>query len=147
MRREEIHLTLHLYKGSLRTSYWPSRRPSSRRTSSTTPPSKARCQIWIRQASFYHPNLKSSPNSGFFPPSQLSFCFWLSTDDGDNYGTPLSYATAEEDNELTLTDYSGFVLAVAGRKVVTDVAANSGEWTAICVSWYEQLNACLALEF
>ena len=71
----------------------------------------------------------------------------MSTDDGDNYGTPLSYATDEEDNELTLTDYSGFVLAVAGRKVVTDVAANNGEWTAICVSWYEQLKACLALEF
>ena len=140
-------MTLQSYKGSRRTSSWPSRRPTSRRTSSTTPPSTERCQIWIRQASFYHPNLKSSPNSVFLPPSQLSFCFWLSTDDGDNYGTPLSYATAEEDNELTLTDYSGFVLAVAGRKVVTDVAANGGDWTAICVSWYEQLKACLALEF
>ena len=94
-------------------------------------------------------SFESSPISfkfrSFLP--QLSFCFWLSTDDGDNYGTPLSYATAEEDNELTLTDYSGFVLAVAGRKVVTDVAANGGDWTAICVSWYKQLNACVALEF
>ena len=85
--------------------------------------------------------MKSAPNSDFksdqhFLPPQLSFCFWLSTDDGDNYGTPLSYATAAEDNELTLTDYSGFVLAVAGRKVVTDVAANDGDWNAICVSWY-----------
>ena len=71
----------------------------------------------------------------------------MSTDDGDNYGTPLSYATHEEDNALTLTDYSGFVLAVAGRKVVTDVAANSGDWTAICVSWYEQLKACVVVKF
>ena len=86
----------------------------------------------------------SSSALSFLP--QLSFCFWLSTEDGDNYGTPLSYATAEEDNELTLTDYSGFVLAVAGRKVVTDVAANGGDWTAICVSWYEQLKACVVVE-
>ena len=57
-----------------------------------------------------HQNLKSAPNSDFKSarhclPPQLSFCFWLSTDDGDNYGTPLSYATTAEDNELTLTDY------------------------------------------
>ena len=40
-----------------------------------------------------------------------------------------------QDNELTLTDYSGFVLAVSGHKVVTDVKANDGTWNNICVTW------------
>ena len=50
----------------------------------------------------------------------------MQTEDRDNYGTPFSYATKHEDNELTITDYNGFVLSVAGEKVVTDVTANDG---------------------
>ena len=38
----------------------------------------------------------------------------MSTDDKGNYGTPLSYATFEEDNEITFTDPFGFVLSVKG---------------------------------
>ena len=57
------------------------------------------------------------------------------SEDKDNYGTPFSYATKEEDNELTITDYSGFVISVAGEKVVTDVTANDGLWHFICVVW------------
>ena len=43
----------------------------------------------------------------------------MSTADSDNYGTVLSYATEEEDNEITFTDYGGFVLAVKGNSSVT----------------------------
>ena len=46
---------------------------------------------------------------------QFSFCFWMKTDDLANYGTVLSYATETEDNELTFTDYGGFVLSVKGK--------------------------------
>ena len=43
----------------------------------------------------------------------------MNTDDLTNYGTVLSYAIENEDNELTFTDYGGFVLSVKGQKVVT----------------------------
>ena len=39
----------------------------------------------------------------------------MSSSDRDNYGTVLSYAVAEQDNEITFTDYNGFVLAVKGN--------------------------------
>ena len=39
----------------------------------------------------------------------------MKTDDLANYGTVLSYATETEDNELTFTDYGGFVLSVKGE--------------------------------
>ena len=59
----------------------------------------------------------------------------MNTNDLTNYGTVLSYAVKHEDNELTFTDYGGFVLAVKGQKVVTDITANDGTWTFLCVSW------------
>ena len=59
----------------------------------------------------------------------------MSSKDQNNYGTAFSYATENEDNELTVTDYNGFVLSVAGEKVVTDVTATDGQWHFICVSW------------
>ena len=37
--------------------------------------------------------------------------------------------------QLTITDYNGLVLSVAGEKVVTDVTATDGMWHFICVSW------------
>ena len=43
----------------------------------------------------------------------------MNTDDLTNYGTVLSYAIESEDNELTFTDYGGFVLSVKGQKVVS----------------------------
>ena len=60
----------------------------------------------------------------------------MSTTDRDNYGTVLSYAVEEEDNELVFTDYGGFVLAVGGEKVVTDVTASTeGRWEHFCADW------------
>ena len=50
----------------------------------------------------------------FSRQKQLSFCFWMSTTDLANYGTVLSYAVDNEDNELTFTDYGGFVLSIKG---------------------------------
>ena len=50
----------------------------------------------------------------------MSFCFWMNTNDKGNYGTPLSYAIQAQDNELTFTDYSGFVLSVKGWLVVVN---------------------------
>ena len=39
----------------------------------------------------------------------------MATDDKGNYGTPISYATQLEDNEITFTDPFGFVLSVKGN--------------------------------
>ena len=46
---------------------------------------------------------------------QFTFCFWMATDDKGNYGTPISYAIPQEDNEITFTDPFGFVLSVKGK--------------------------------
>ncbi|GFR11206.1 sushi, von Willebrand factor type A, EGF and pentraxin domain-containing protein 1 [Trichonephila clavata] len=67
--------------------------------------------------------------------SEVTMCFWMLTSDKLHYGTPISYATDEADNLLTLTDYSGFVLYVNMDKVVTDVTANDGHWHHICITW------------
>lgn len=71
--------------------------------------------------------------------TEFTFCFWMNTDDLANYGTVLSYATQSEDNELTFTDYGGFVLSVKGQKVVTDITANDGTWTFLCAGWKSPL--------
>ena len=44
------------------------------------------------------------------PLRQMTMCGWIKTTDQQNYGTVFSYATDDEANSLTLTDYSGFVL-------------------------------------
>ena len=31
---------------------------------------------------------------------QFTVCFWMYSEDKDNYGTPFSYATKSEDNEV-----------------------------------------------
>ncbi|CAN8010379.1 unnamed protein product, partial [Ixodes pacificus] len=67
--------------------------------------------------------------------TELTACMWLKTTDQFNYGTPLSYATDDVDNTLMFTDYSGFVLYVNGRRVVTDVTANDGYWHHVCFTW------------
>ncbi|XP_042878589.1 sushi, von Willebrand factor type A, EGF and pentraxin domain-containing protein 1-like isoform X2 [Penaeus japonicus] len=69
------------------------------------------------------------------PMNSSSVCFWMKTDDRDNYGTPFSYATDSHDNAFTITDYSGFVLYVNGDKRITDVGANDGQWHFVCVTW------------
>ena len=42
----------------------------------------------------------------------------MSTTDLANYGTVLSYAVDNEDNELTFTDYGGFVLSIKGSILI-----------------------------
>ena len=73
--------------------------------------------------------------SDWKPLEQLTLCSWISTLDKQNYGTVFSYATDDEANSLTLTDYSGFVFYVNGANVVTDVTANDGQWHLICATW------------
>ena len=36
----------------------------------------------------------------FLTSSQFTVCFWMYSEDKDNYGTPFSYATKSEDNEV-----------------------------------------------
>ncbi|XP_055850418.1 sushi, von Willebrand factor type A, EGF and pentraxin domain-containing protein 1-like, partial [Episyrphus balteatus] len=67
--------------------------------------------------------------------SEFSFCTWIKTDDSFTYGAVLSYATKDNDNAFTLTDYSGFVLYVNGNSSGSDIVANDGEWHFLCASW------------
>ena len=41
--------------------------------------------------------------------TEITVAFWMKTADKDNYGTPISYATDNNDNAFTITDYSGWV--------------------------------------
>jgi len=50
-------------------------------------------------------------------------------------GTPLSYSTAEQDNEFAITDCNGFVVYVAGAQEVTDVNVADGLWHHVVVTW------------
>ena len=61
--------------------------------------------------------------------------FWIRTSDRANFGTPLSYATASQDNELSVTDYGGFTFYVHGHNKVTDVQAADGRWHHVAVTW------------
>ena len=36
------------------------------------------------------------------PLDEFTICFWMSSEDRDNYGTPFSYATSNEDNEVRI---------------------------------------------
>lgn len=67
--------------------------------------------------------------------SEVTVAFWVNTTDKANFGTPLSYATTENDNELSITDYNGFALYVHGENKVTDVQAADGRWHHIAVTW------------
>ena len=40
------------------------------------------------------------------PLDEFTICFWMSSEDTNNYGTPFSYATTTEDNEVS-GDLSG----------------------------------------
>ena len=65
----------------------------------------------------------------------MTVAFWVNTTDKSNFGTPLSYATGNQDNELSITDYNGFTLYVNGENKVTDVEAADGRWHHIVVTW------------
>jgi len=67
--------------------------------------------------------------------SAMSVAMWLRTSDRLNQGTPLSYAVAEQDNELALTDCNGFVVYAAGEGKVTDVSVADGRWHHVAVTW------------
>lgn len=67
--------------------------------------------------------------------NEFTFCAWLETNNTFNYGTILSYATTEMDNALTLIDYTGLVLWINGKYVVTNVKINDGIWHHVCISW------------
>jgi hypothetical protein len=67
--------------------------------------------------------------------SELTAAMWVKTNDRENQGTPLSYATATQFNAFTLTDYSGFVIYVDGKGHVTDVAINDGYWHHVTVTY------------
>jgi len=60
---------------------------------------------------------------------QFTLCFWMTSVDRASYGTVFSYAVDGQDNEVVLTDYGGFVLAVKGQSVheafsVSDLPSN-----------------------
>ncbi|XP_057660658.1 sushi, von Willebrand factor type A, EGF and pentraxin domain-containing protein 1-like isoform X1 [Diorhabda carinulata] len=71
--------------------------------------------------------------------TEITVCLWVQTLDEVNYGTILSYATRNNDNAFTITDYTGLVLYVNNKYVVTDIHLNDGMWHHLCVKW-SQIN-------
>ena len=67
--------------------------------------------------------------------SALTVAMWIQSDDKQNQGTPLSYATSNMFNSLTLTDYSGFVVYVENEPFVTDVSVNDGYWHHVTLTF------------
>uniref|UniRef100_A0A4W3I336 Sushi, von Willebrand factor type A, EGF and pentraxin domain containing 1 n=1 Tax=Callorhinchus milii TaxID=7868 RepID=A0A4W3I336_CALMI len=69
--------------------------------------------------------------------SALTCTFWMKSSNTINYGTPISYAIDNgNDNAFLLTDYNGWVLYVNGKEKVTDCpAVNDGKWHHISVTW------------
>ena len=49
-----------------------------------------------------------------FSLKAFTLCLWMKTDDREHSGTPFSYSTTSEKNELLLYDYKNFVLYVHG---------------------------------
>lgn len=62
-------------------------------------------------------------------------CTWMQTRDNFNYGTLISYANRNFDNAFTLTDYTGLVIYINNKNVITDIKLNDGYWHFLCFSW------------
>lgn len=71
----------------------------------------------------------------------FTIAMWLRTDDRENQGTPVSYATDADSNAIVITDYSGFVLYVNGKIQHTDVTADDGNWHHIATTWTSEKGA------
>ncbi|XP_075416413.1 sushi, von Willebrand factor type A, EGF and pentraxin domain-containing protein 1 isoform X2 [Tenrec ecaudatus] len=75
---------------------------------------------------------------GVLPSLHAVTCtFWMKSSDIFNYGTPISYALDNgQDNTFLLTDYNGWVLYVNGKERITDCpAVNDGKWHHIGITW------------
>ena len=46
--------------------------------------------------------------------TQFTLCFWMTSNDTKNTGTPLSYSLKEQDNELLIYNYKSFRLDIGG---------------------------------
>lgn len=65
----------------------------------------------------------------------ISFCAWIQTKDQFNYGSIISYATKDQDNAFTFTDYNGFVLYVNGVNTITDIKIIDDIWHFLCCEY------------
>lgn len=61
--------------------------------------------------------------------------FWMKTDDKLNKGTPFSYGTSEQKNELLLYNYQNFQLIIHGERRTSTISATDGSWHHICATW------------
>ena len=56
--------------------------------------------------------MKLNQNIYLLHYTQFTVCFWMYSEDKDNYGTPFSYATKTEDNEVMrmmhITHYTSY---------------------------------------
>jgi len=79
-----------------------------------------------------------------FPDTAITISFWMKTSDVTNNGTPVSYATASEDNIFLIYNYQDFHFRINNQlSANTGVSANDGNWHHITVSWHSadgQLN-------
>ncbi|MBM3239117.1 T9SS type A sorting domain-containing protein [Candidatus Poribacteria bacterium] len=70
-----------------------------------------------------------------FPTNALTVEFWMKSSDESREGTPISYASTADDNDLLIYNYQSFNIHVAGTLLPTQTSANDGYWHHIAVTW------------
>ena len=70
-----------------------------------------------------------------FPADEISASFWLRSSDAANYGTPISYATAQHNNEFLIYDHKAISPHVSDERLDTYIPTNDGEWHHIVLTW------------
>ncbi|MCD6506141.1 Ig-like domain-containing protein, partial [Candidatus Poribacteria bacterium] len=74
--------------------------------------------------------------SGDFPSDAVTIEFWMKSSDKQNPGTPISYASASDANELGIYNYTNFDVRVAGvGSGKINISANDGKWHYIAMTW------------
>ncbi|RKY05206.1 hypothetical protein DRP77_01660, partial [Candidatus Poribacteria bacterium] len=74
--------------------------------------------------------------SSDFPSDAVTIEFWMKSSDSQNPGTPISYASASDANELGIYNYTNFDVRVAGvGSGKINISANDGKWHHIAMTW------------
>ena len=70
-----------------------------------------------------------------FASSEITIEYWMKSDDPSRSATPVSYATASYQNELSIIDYKNIELGRSDKYLKTGVTAIDGNWHFIAISW------------
>ncbi|MDN5367090.1 MAG: hypothetical protein PWQ11_501 [Candidatus Diapherotrites archaeon] len=70
-----------------------------------------------------------------FPSTQITAIFWMETNDTNNSGVPLSYASSATPDDFALMNYRSLRIYVAGNYRWPQLAFNDGTWHQLATVW------------